>query len=248
VHIDRPAVKQKAKEIMRQATPKPILVGLIYLLVVVVISALSSNLVNLNLTEDVMQTFDAYVTNGKFEQALVYLSSFAPSNSAMLIHLLLQAVLRIVQAGLIIFILNTIRNTGACFGNLLDGFGKIWRVLLLNLLIGLFVFLWSLLFIIPGIIASYRYRMAIYLLLDHPEMSVMECIRTSKRMMAGHKGELFAFDWSFFGWMLLESLPVVGYGVMVYTTPYREMSYGLYYESLCGRDIYAKREIEDNNE
>ena len=96
--------------------------------------------------------------------------------------------------------------------------------------------LWSLLFVIPGIIAAYRYRMALYLLLDHPEMSVMQCIQESKRMMKGHKGELFVMDLSFLGWASLESIPVFGYAVQVWTTPYISMSYVLYYEALRGAE------------
>ena len=87
----------------------------------------------------------------------------------------------------------------------------------------------------PGIIAAYRYRQAIYLLIDHPEMSVMDCIRESKRMMAGHKWELFVLDLSFIGWGFLSSLAMIGWLVRIYTTPYFGLTYALYYEALCGR-------------
>ena len=110
------------------------------------------------------------------------------------------------------------------------------RIILLNILTNLFVMLWSLLFVIPGLIAIYRYRMALYLLLDHPEMSVMQCIRQSKQMMKGHKGELFVMDLSFLGWAILATIPVIGYAVQVWTTPYISMSYVLYYEALRGAE------------
>ena len=164
------------------------------------------------------------------------MSPGAASPAAYIIYLALQLVLTVVAAGFVLFLMNTVRRTGACFGNLLDGFGMLGRIILLNILEWIFITLWSLLFVIPGIIAAYRYRMALYLLLDHPEMSVMQCIRESKRMMKGHKGELFVMDLSFIGWAILESIPVVGYAVQVWTTPYISMSFVLYYEALRGAD------------
>ena len=142
-------------------------------------------------------------------------------------------------AGFILFLLNTIRNTGACFGNLLDGFGFFFKIILLSILEYIFITLWSLLFIFPGFIAAYRYSMAIYLLVDDPSRSPLECIRLSKEMMKGHKWELFVLDLSFIGWDILAMLPVVGYAVQIWTVPYISMTKALYYENLSGRDIYA---------
>lgn len=90
------------------------------------------------------------------------------------------------------------------------------------------MFLWGLLFVIPGIVASYRYRQALYLLLDHPEMGIMECISESKRMMRGHKAELFILDLSFLGWSLLTIIPFVS----VYVLPYMQSTYAIYYMHL----------------
>lgn len=67
----------------------------------------------------------------------------------------------------------------------------------------IFVFLWSLLFIIPGIIAGYRYRFALYNLCENPEMGVMEALNMSKAQTRGHKWELFVLDLSFLGWIIL---------------------------------------------
>ena len=110
----------------------------------------------------------------------------------------------------------------------MDGFQHFLKIIGLNIVSGIFVFLWSLLFVIPGIVASYRYRQALYLLLDHPEMGIMECIRESKRLMRGHKAELFVLDLSFIGWALLAIIPFVS----VYTLPYAESAYALYYDHL----------------
>ena len=93
---------------------------------------------------------------------------------------------------------------------------------------GLFVFLWSLLLIVPGIIAAYRYRMAPFLLLTHPEYGIMDCIRESKSRMAGYKMAFFLLDLSFLGWELLTLVPILGWAVSVWVKPYRQSTELLY--------------------
>ena len=125
-----------------------------------------------------------------------------------------------------------IRQQQNSLWNLMDGFQSFLKIIGLNIITGIFTFLWSLLFIIPGIVAAYRYRQALYLLLDHPEMGIFECIRESKRLMRGHKAELFILDLSFIGWALLSIIPFVS----VYTLPYTESTYALYYSMLREQD------------
>ena len=76
--------------------------------------------------------------------------------------------------------------------------------------------------------------MSINLLLDHPEMSAMDCIRESKRIMSGNKGQLFVLDLSFIGWWILAGIPIVGLFVRVWVVPYTHMTYALYYTTLTG--------------
>ena len=85
---------------------------------------------------------------------------------------------------------------------------------------GLFLFLWSLLFIIPGIIKAYSYRMVPYILADNPDMKGMEAITLSRRMMDGQKWNAFVLDLSFIGWALLSALTLGLLGIF-YVHPYR---------------------------
>ena len=78
------------------------------------------------------------------------------------------------------------------------------------------MFAWSLLLVVPGIIAAYRYAMADYILYRHPEMGVMEVLRESKERMQGRKGRLFCLQISFIGWMLLTMAP--GYAALMIAT------------------------------
>lgn len=68
---------------------------------------------------------------------------------------------------------------------------------------GLFTFLWSLLLIIPGIVYSYGIYFANELMVDNPNLSPMEALKLSRRMVDGHRGELFRLDLSFILWWLL---------------------------------------------
>lgn len=86
---------------------------------------------------------------------------------------------------------------------LFEGFKAFGTALGAYLLIKIFVFLWSLLFIVPGIVASYSYSMTYYLLADDPSLGPWQAIRRSKQMMRGYKWKLFCLGWRFFGWYVL---------------------------------------------
>lgn len=228
--INRAELKRRAQVIIRDSKPKILYAGLIYLALAVLMGVLSAQIVGISV-RDANQILQ-YLNEGDTQRAMIYAQSVAPSASAYLLDTAMQLVLSIVGAGFIIFLLNTIRSAGACYGNLLDGFGFFWRVILLNILEAVFITLWSMLLVIPGIIAAYRYRQAIYLLLDHPDWSALDCIRESKRIMLGRKAELFILDLSFIGWMILAGIPYVGYIVQVWTFPYINTTYALYYMAL----------------
>ena len=235
--FSRPLLKNNAKIIIRTAKPSLITAGVIFLLVSIVLNTLSSSVLGVNITPDDMRQYMNYYLNGDF-QALVRISeSMTPPTIAYVLNLLIRAVLYIVGAGFLIFILNTVKSAGAVYGNLLDGFGMAGKLILLAFLEGLFIFLWSLLLIVPGIIAAYRYRMAKFILLDHPEMDVLDCIRGSKKMMDGHKWECFVLDLSFIGWAILAAIPYVGYAVSIWTIPYINTTYVLYYMALAGKPV-----------
>ena len=125
------------------------------------------------------------------------------------------------------------------YGTLFDGFSFTGKIIALNFVMNFFICLWSMLFMIPGVIAYYRYSQAIYILVDDPAKSPMQCIRESKAMMAGHKGELFELDLSFLGWYLLSLIPMFGYAVRVWTVPYIGMTKTLYFEALRSGAAYT---------
>lgn len=106
------------------------------------------------------------------------------------------------------FNLNLVDGDDARFSDLFSQFDRIGSGIIMNLLVGLFTFLWSLLFIIPGIIKTYSYAMTPFILAEHPEISENEAITRSRELMDGNKWRLFCLLFSFIGWELLVSGPL----------------------------------------
>ncbi len=97
----------------------------------------------------------------------------------------------------------------------------------------LYTGLWSLLFIIPGIIAGYKYAMTQFILAENPNLTASEAITLSKEMMDGHKGELFVLDLSMIGWAILAALSLnIG---NLWLNPYRNAAYAAFYRELSAQ-------------
>ena len=126
----------------------------------------------------------------------------------------------------------TLSRTGeAKFEPLFDGFkGNIANAIVTSILYQVFLALWTLLFIVPGIVKSFSYAMTFYILRDNPEMTATEAITASRKMMDGHKVELFCLRLSFIGWILLGVL-ACGIG-MLFVAPYMQMADAAFYENL----------------
>ena len=237
--LDRAALKARAKEVIATSNPRVITVGLVYLVISIVLSALSARVMSVNISESEAMNYLRYAVDGNYEYALKYAETMQPPAAAYAINFLLSLLSGVVGAGFIIFLLNTVRNRQPCFENLLDGFGFWWKIILLNLLQDLLIGLWSLLLIVPGIIAHYRYSQALYILIDDPSKSPLQCLRESSALMDGHKKALFTLDLSFIGWYLLGMVPYLGYAAQVWSVPYIAMTKALFYETLTGSNVWS---------
>ncbi len=102
--------------------------------------------------------------------------------------------------------------------------------LVLYLLQTLFIFLWSLLFIIPGIVKTYAYALSFYVARDYPELDAKGCLAESEKLMDGHKWQLFCLDLSFIGWYFVGAL-CFGIGTL-FVTPYHELARANFYAEL----------------
>ena len=107
------------------------------------------------------------------------------------------------------FNLKLIDREDAVFSDLFSQFGRLGNGFGMNFFMGLFTFLWTLLFIIPGIIKRYSYAMTPYILAENPGMKARDAITESKQIMMGNKVRLFCLEISFIGWDILCMLPAI---------------------------------------
>ena len=137
--------------------------------------------------------------------------------------------------GMAFVALKVIRSQEISLDDLFDGLrgNRFVPALVLSLLNALFVVLWSLLFVIPGIIKTYAYAMSTYIMADNPGMSQKECREESMRMMMGNKWRLFCLHFSFIGWGLLSALT---FGILgLWVAGYMNVAEAAFYEDLKAR-------------
>lgn len=133
------------------------------------------------------------------------------------------------------------RITSNMFSNTFKGY---WRNVWSGFLMVLFVYLWMLLLIIPGIIKAFAYAMTPYILKDNPELSANQAMNLSVKMMKGHKFDLFYLYLSFIGWGFLSML-TLGLGYL-WLMPYMYASMAAFYQDVKNEFISTDNTIINN--
>ena len=119
---------------------------------------------------------------------------------------------------------------------LFDGFKNFTNSFFLYFTNQLFVFLWSLLLIVPGIVKQYAYSMSYYIMIENPGMSPTEARLQSQIMMQGNKWRLFCLDFSFLGWIILSGLTL---GILtLWIMPYMETAHAAFYNEIKNGTFY----------
>mgnify|MGYP003481839193 FL=1 len=142
------------------------------------------------------------------------------------------------------FNLNLVDKKNAAFETLFEYFSHWKTTTIARLLRALYVFLWSLLFIIPGIVAGFSYAMTDYILAEDPELTADEAISQSKSIMMGNKWRFFCLQFSFIGWDILATL-AFGIGHL-WLTPYKQAAYAAFYREVSGTEFYPEEELGIN--
>jgi uncharacterized membrane protein len=120
---------------------------------------------------------------------------------------------------------------------LFDGFSRFVDALVAYLLMTVFVILWSLLLIVPGIIAALSYAMTYFLLADNPGLDGLGAMRKSKQLMIGHKMRLCTLGLRFIGWI---ALGILTFGIgFFWIIPYMAMTFAAFYEDIAGQPSSA---------
>ncbi len=135
-----------------------------------------------------------------------------------------------VQLGYTEYLLKQYNRANFDIKDLFSQFHRFGQGFAQSFLRNLYILLWSLLFIIPGIVKSFSYAMTPFIMAENPEMTANEAITASKQLMDGHKGELFWLGLTFFGWELLNIL-TLGIGSL-FLNPYKNAAYAAFYKDL----------------
>ena len=146
----------------------------------------------------------------------------------------------VVAVGLHGWFLRYQRGEAVKIGELFAGFRIYKPALCTRLLTDIYTFLWSLLFIIPGIVKGYAYSMANYIIYENPNLSANQAIRMSEKMTDGYKGELFVLELSWIGWGFLNAFTLGILGI-VYVNPYMFTTHAAAYEYLKQNAIQSGR-------
>ena len=169
------------------------------------------------------------------------------------------------KLGYAIFNLKLVDNKEAEFKDLFSQFHRLGDGFCMNFLVGLYTVLWTLLFVIPGIIKTYSYAMTPYILAENPGMTATEAITESRRIMDGNKWRLFCLSFSFIGWALLCAAPLlIALGILIgiavrtmsflpilwiiplsiplsigslFLNPYQEAAYAAFYRNISGTRV-----------
>lgn len=185
-------------------------------------SSSSNNRVNI---ENFNDTFGTIISNTFLIGLITFLSLYV---------IFLIIVGGAIELGYCQFNLNLVNDTNPKFIDLFSKFNIFWKALGMRLLTGLYIFLWTLLLIIPGIIASFSYAMTPYILAENPSMGINEAISLSKQMMDGNKWRYFCLNLSFIGWAIL-CLFTLGIGYL-WLNPYSSAANAVFYNDVSGKN------------
>jgi len=146
----------------------------------------------------------------------------------------------VLELGYAQFLLKMQGGEKAEFHDLFSQFDRFGTGFAQQFLRSLYVALWSLLFVIPGIVKALSYSMTPFILAEHPELTASQAIEASKQMMQGHKTDLFILNLTFFGWMILAALTAnLGFLVL---NPYQNAAYAAFYRQVQAEKQYISYE------
>jgi len=132
--------------------------------------------------------------------------------------------------GFVGYFIKRVRDEEISIGNIFSGFKRFIPSVMLMFFMYLFICLWSILLVIPGLIKAFSYSMAFFIMYDDPEIKPLEALKKSQKMMKGYKGKLFILFLSFFGWIILTAFTMgIGY---LWLAPYVYLSVANFYENL----------------
>lgn len=255
--------RESARDALRGKWPIAVLTGFVASLMGAGIATSgggSSSSSNNNSTSNLFREFQATEFGLQFRTILI----------AAIAILIIWVIITIIiggaaKLGYAIFNIKLIDNKEVAFSDLFSQFHRLGDGFCMNFLVGLYTLLWSLLFVIPGLIKQYSYAMTPYILAKNPGMTATEAITESRRVMDGNKWRLFCLRFSFIGWKLLCTVPplialavlsdsvvssgniamllwIIPYSIpsfigLLFLRPYQEAAYAAFYRDVAAGAI-----------
>jgi len=195
-------LKKNARTLIFNNIPNVIITSLLYVTLTAIIAWLVIRLSGIIGLDEI----NTRLASGEIPSASIIFSDFKVISIFLAFAVFLFQPL--LDVGFISFCLKLKRDKGADHKDLFNGFVFFIKILTIFLITSLYILMWSLLLIIPGIVASYRYRLAYYILLDDPRKDALQCISESRLIMNGKKLDLLTIDISFLGWFVLDALVI----------------------------------------
>lgn len=182
--IDRPGLKAEMKGVLRDAQVSSKGFVALYLLLGLI----------LNMADSIANSGGAI---------------FYDNTLGVFVNILTSLLSVVLSIGFILYCSMVRQGQRAEYLTLFDGFSFAGKVIGLAIVQTFFILLWTCLFIVPGIIAAYRYQFAYFNLCENPELGCMDALELSKKQTMGYKGQLLMLDLSYLGWGLLATLPMI---------------------------------------
>lgn len=192
MQLDTGAIKAESRSLLRTGEVNPFRMTLFYLLIILVLDMINSGV--------------SYMIDSAGGFTVLSFS---------FVSILVGLVALVLNAGYYCYCFGILRREEMPYESLFDAFPFAGKVILLSIVEGVFIFLWSMLFVIPGIIAAYRYSFAMLNLCENPELGVMEALNLSKRQTNGYKTQLFLLQLSFIGYQIAAVLIALLYEYVI---------------------------------
>lgn len=183
-----------------------------------------------------LMSFSLFVYSSLFFVSIVSAASGANAGHAVSVMTFFVHIVELLISGAFVvgfagFFLGIAQQAEARLELLFVGFQRFFKSFGVYFFYSLFVALWTLLFIIPGIIAMFSYAMAFFVIADDDSCGPLEALGRSKEMMKGNKWKFFCLHWRFLGWWLLATVFTCGIGYL-WLVPYMQTSFAKFYEDV----------------
>ena len=242
--LNRAEIKAEAKEIMGSAQVNPYIVTLLVVLIGFVLERTVDMIQGGGIfySYDIARQYYDILASGDLEQLEGLVRTLPESTGrSFFLSTLVSLVMLVLNGGYYIYCMGIRQGAAMPYSSLADGLGSAGKLIWCWVQMPVKISLWSLLFWIPGIIATYRYRFAYYNVLTDESLSAGDAIRLSCQQTLGMKGELFVLDLSFIGWLLLSGLTM---GLLdIWLMPYMTLVNLAYFEEgqrRLGRSPYGR--------